>query len=115
MMSDFTRDLTILINEGVIATNDGNIRFVYRYPERMCGGIEALELTDRSYNCCRRNGISTIEEIGAKWKTLGNMRSSGIKTVKDVKNKYVQYYYSLLSEEERKDFWRDTIEATINM
>ena len=41
------------------------------------------------------------------------LRNSGVKTVKEIKNKYVAYYYdNLSSNEERQQFWLDTYDAT---
>ena len=115
-MNNFQRDLEYLIDEGAIAPNGKNVRFVFRYPNRLKGELGILGLNDRSYNCCRRNKINKIEDITARWNELGRMRNAGQKRVKEVKNKYVQYYYSTLDNaEERAEFWRDTINGTIGM
>lgn len=115
-MTDFQRDLEVLINEGFIAPNKKNkVRFVFRYENRMNGELGLLNLNERSYNCLRRNKINDVRGVSERWDTLGKMRNAGDKTVKAIKNNYISYYYDNLNEEERKQFWRDTIEATINM
>lgn len=114
-MTDFQRDLEVLINEGVIAPNGKQIRFVFKYGNRFKGELELLGLNDRSYNCLRRNKINDISEISERWNELKKLRNAGTKTIKEVKNKYIAYYYDTLSDEEKKEFWIDTITATANM
>lgn len=114
-MTDFQRDMEVMINEEIFNAKNGKVRFMYRFPERMYGTLDLLELSERAYNCCCRSHISTIEEVGRRWNELGKMRGSGVKTVKEIKNSYINYYYSQLDDEERKDFWRDAVEATANM
>ena len=115
-MTNFQRDLEILINEGVFAGKNGKIRFVFRYSNRLRGEIENLDLSARGYNSMRRVGIDTIEKITEKWDKLGIIKNMGVKTTKEIKNKYLAFYYDQLrSDEERKQFWRDTIMATIEM
>ena len=114
-MTDFQRDLEVLINEGIIAANNKRIRFFMRYGNRLKGDIELLDLSTRGFNCLKRKRINTIEDVGNNFHNLGRIAGIGITTVKEVKNKYLAYYYANLNTEERKDFWRDTVEATINM
>lgn len=114
-MTRFKKDLEVLINEGFIAPSNNSIRFVFKYSNRFKGDISFLGLSDRSYNCLRRNKISDISLIDSMWENLYNLKGAGIKTVKEIKNKYVEYYYNLLNEEEKKDFWTDTIKATVEM
>ena len=115
-MTDFKRDLEILINEGVIAPNHNRIRFVFRYSKRFKGSLEGLDLSERAYNCLRRANIDDISKVADKWDDLGRIKNAGVKTVKEVKNKYIAYYYGTLDcEEARKEFWQDTIKATIEM
>ena len=109
-MTDFQRDLEVIINE-VGIKNNGNIRFFMRHMERMKDGIEYLGLSDRAYNAMRRNNINTIQDITNKFDQL-KVKGAGEKVIKEVRNKYFQYYYSQLNEEERKEFWRDTIRET---
>lgn len=115
-MTNLQRDLEVLINEGVIAPNHNTIRFVFRYSRRFKGSLEYLGLTERAYNCLRRAGVDCIEKLDAKWNELDRIKNCGVKTVKEIKNKYVAYYYDTLeSDEERKQFWMDTINGTVKM
>ena len=115
-MNKFTSDMEVLINEGVFEANNGNIRFVFRYGNRLKGTIDNMGLNERAYNCLRRNGIFNIEGISENWNSLGKLNGMGKKSVKEIKNRYLEYYYGLLNnEEERKQFWRDTLKATIEM
>lgn len=114
-MTDFQRDLEVLINEGMFAGKRGKIRFIFKYPDRMVGDIRDLGTNERAYNAMRRNKIEDIKEIDSHWDSFGNLNGIGATSIKEIKNKYMQYYYDKLNEEERKEFWRETIKATMEM
>lgn len=114
-MTDFQRDLKYLIDEGVFASKRGQVRFVFRNGNILKGELELLNLGERAYNCLRRNRIHTIEEVTAKFDDIFRLKGAGKKVVKEVKNAYLQYYYAMLSPEEREQFWKDTMEATAIM
>lgn len=115
-MTNFQRDLEVLINEGVIASKNGVIRFVFRYSNRLKGDIANLDLSTRGYNSMRRVGIDNLEKLAEKWDELGRVKNTGVKTIKEIKNKYLAFYYDQLkNDEERKEFWKDTIIGTIEM
>jgi DNA-directed RNA polymerase, alpha subunit/40 kD subunit len=115
-MRNFKNECSVLINEGILVPNNGNIRFVFRHSDRFDDSIDMLELNPRAYNCLRRAGITTISEIGKQWDELYRIRSSGAKTVKEIKNKFIAYYYnSLDTDKEVEEFWKDTIKATVEM
>ena len=110
-MTDLQRDIEVLINEGILTETD-TIRFYFRYPKRMTGRIEKMYLGERANNCLRRAGIDSISQIRQNWDDLGKIRNSGKKTVKEIRNAYISYYYDLLNERERKEFLRDMVEFT---
>ena len=112
-MNRFQRDMETLINEGFLVANNGKIRFIFRYKPK--AEVAALDLGERAYNCVRRKGLHTVEAIGDTFEDLWRIKGAGAKTIKEIKNKYLAYYYGELNEEEKKQFWRDTIEATMNM
>lgn len=115
-MSNFKKDLETLIDNGIIEPNHMKIRFVFKYGNRFKGDLRNLDLSERGYNCLRRAKIDDISQIDAKWDDLKTIKSAGVKTVKEIKNKYIEYYYDTLDcEEDRKEFWRDTIIATMEM
>ncbi len=115
-MGDFRKDLEFMINESQFINNKNKVRFIFRYANRLMGSIDLLDLNTRAYNSLRRNGIDTIEKISERWDDLYKLKGSGGTTVKEVKNKYIEYYYSTLkSKEEKEEFWEDTITATINI
>ena len=115
-MEKFQRDMEFMINEGFLVANNGKIRFIFRYSQRLNDVIEWLKLSERSYNCLRRNGISTMKEIGDKWDDLWRLKTCGQKSIEEIKNKYLAFYYSTLkTDEERAEFWTDTINATAEM
>ena len=58
--------------------------------------IEDLDLSVRSYNCLKREGINTVSELVALSETqLMNIRNFGQKSVDEVKDKLVEMGLSL--------------------
>jgi DNA-directed RNA polymerase subunit alpha len=58
--------------------------------------IEELDLTVRSYNCLKREGINTVSElIGLTEEQLINIRNFGSKSVDEVRDKLVSMGLSL--------------------
>lgn len=112
-MTRFQRDLEVIINEGFLAANNGKIRFVFRYQPK--GEVGCLDLGERAYNCVRRKGLHTVEAVGDMFEDLWRIKGAGTKTIKEIKNKYLAYYYSELTEPQKQQFWVDTIQATVNM
>ena len=111
----FQRDLEVLINEGVFAAKGNRIRFIFRHPERFEADIKELDLSSRAYHCLKRGKYDHIKDIDRDWDNLSKIRNSGTKTVKEIRNRFLQWYYDTLSDEEKAEFWRDTVEATMNM
>ena len=53
--------------------------------------IEDLDLTVRSYNCLKRAGISTVEELTSKTEDeMSRVRNLGKKSLKEVKEKLAE-------------------------
>ena len=53
--------------------------------------IEDLDLTVRSYNCLKRAGISTVEELTQKTEDeMSHVRNLGKKSLKEVKEKLAE-------------------------
>ena len=115
IMKNFKDDFNTMVTNGIITPNKGMIRFKFRYASKLKGGIELLDLNVRAYNSLKRSGINTIEDIDKKWDDLSRLRNAGVKTVKEVKNKFIIYYYNSLDDNEKKQFWADTAKATIEM
>ena len=61
--------------------------------------VEDLELTVRSYNCLKREGIDTIGQLATmSEEELMNIRNLGMKSVDEIRSKLLEYGYSLASE-----------------
>jgi DNA-directed RNA polymerase subunit alpha len=61
--------------------------------------VEDLELTVRSYNCLKREGIDTIGQLATmSEEELMNIRNLGMKSVDEIRHKLLEYGYSLASE-----------------
>ncbi|MGI8859216.1 MAG: DNA-directed RNA polymerase subunit alpha [Rubrobacteraceae bacterium] len=62
--------------------------------------IEDLELTVRSYNCLKREGVDTIGQLATMTEEeLMNIRNLGMKSVDEIRSKLTEYGYQLESEE----------------
>ena len=113
-MTDFTRDLNVIV-QNVEINHKGRIRFPMRHFDRIADrSVKEMSLGTRAENALGRNGFKTFNDIAKRINKL-NARGAGVKTIKEVKNAYMSYYYDNLNETERKDFWRDVVEATENM
>jgi DNA-directed RNA polymerase subunit alpha len=62
--------------------------------------VEELELTVRSYNCLKREGVDTIGQLATMTEEeLMNIRNLGMKSVDEIRSKLTEYGYALESEE----------------
>jgi DNA-directed RNA polymerase subunit alpha len=62
--------------------------------------IEELELSVRSYNCLKREGVDTIGQLATMTEEeLINIRNLGMKSVDEIRSKLTEYGYELESEE----------------
>ncbi len=58
--------------------------------------IEDLNLTQRSYNCLKREGIHTVGELTARSETdLMDIRNFGQKSITEVKEKLIELGFNL--------------------
>ena len=63
--------------------------------------IEEMELSVRSYNCLKRAGINTVEDLTQKTKEdMLKVRNLGLKSLEEVINKLKELGFDLKSEEE---------------
>jgi DNA-directed RNA polymerase subunit alpha len=61
--------------------------------------VEDLELTVRSYNCLKREGVDTIGQLATMTEEeLMNIRNLGMKSVDEIRSKLIEYGYTLDSE-----------------
>jgi DNA-directed RNA polymerase subunit alpha len=62
--------------------------------------VEDLELTVRSYNCLKREGVDTIGQLATMTEEeLMNIRNLGMKSVDEIRSKLLEYGYALDSED----------------
>ncbi|CAN5260716.1 DNA-directed RNA polymerase subunit alpha [soil metagenome] len=62
--------------------------------------VEELELTVRSYNCLKREGVDTIGQLATMTEEeLMNIRNLGMKSVDEIRSKLTEYGYSMESED----------------
>ena len=105
--TNFKKDLDIIVENADI-TIGGEIRFrmrKYQRIEKM--PIEVMDLSTRSHNGLRRNGINTIDDVLNKWDRLPMFRGLGDNCVKEIKMGVISLYYDTLDDKEKKVFWKD--------
>ena len=93
-------DILGLFTDGYQGTGAGDSRRASGRPvitdERP---VEDLELTVRSYNCLKREGIDTIGQLATmSEEELMNIRNLGMKSVDEIRSKLLEYGYTLASE-----------------
>ena len=112
MISDFERDLITILTYTEF-NHDNHIRFVLRHADRLKGDVSQMDLSERANNALHRARLGTFEELRPRINDSHfKVRQAGVKTIKEVKNKYLRYYYDTLNDMEREEFWRDSINAT---
>lgn len=110
-MTDFIRDLQII-------RENANIPAYQRYkfiinnfkPDT---SVDVLDLSVRAENSLRRSGVTNFEQL--RHCNLKKIRGCGTGTIKEVWTKFMSYHYDRMNDEQRKQFWKDTIAATETM
>lgn len=105
----FTRDfITIMTQTGI---DRKNFRFVLRGTQKFDNEdiADLVPLSTRSANALYRNNIFTVGQLMDSWNLIGSLKNVGKKSVKEIKTGLIAWYYAQLSEEGRKQFWRDSL------
>ena len=110
-MTDFQRDLEVIVTNMEIA-NKGSL--VFKMSKfKTDTPITELPLDLRSANALRRAKIDTTGELIERIGTLSKVRGVGLTVKKRIHTGLMSWYYDGLKPNEREDFWRETIDATI--
>lgn len=85
-------DLLVNINEETAGMGSLMEDFVHEANAKAANmSIDDLELTVRSYNCLKRSGITTVEELTQKTEEeMAKVRNLGKKSLKEVKEKLTE-------------------------
>ena len=107
-MTEFQRDFeTIIIETGMTGTQfKFNMKYFKRIADR---NVSEATPNVRAYNACKRNRINTVDELVDRWDDINKFRGVGNLTVKEIKNGVLNLYYSTLTTEERKEFWKENL------
>lgn len=106
---DFSEDLmTVLMAADEFPSK---IQFPISLNQEMEGAdIEHFVETARAANALRRNKIHTAKSVLEMFDQLDCIRNLGIKSVKEVKNGFLNWYYGSLEETKVKEFWNDFVQ-----
>lgn len=107
-MTDFQRDLEVVVSETELV-NNGKLKFVMNhFPADAL--VSELDLSTRGKNALFRSGIKTFGQLIKT--NLSSLRNIGKGTVKDINLKMMSYYYDGLTDDQKRQFWRETLVAT---
>ncbi len=90
--------------------------YIHLTEEMAKTAIEALDLSQRSYNCLMRAGYNTIGDICravADGKSLKSIRNCGTKSVHEIQEKLFLFQYSSLSETKREAFLAEVVRLNL--
>ena len=79
----------------IIRSLDREIKF-YLYDEFLEKEIAVLALSFRSENALRRSSVNTLKDVVNNWERLQFIRAIGVKSVTEIKSKFVDYYLEWL-------------------
>ena len=75
-------------------------------------GIEALDLSQRSYNSLKRAGFHSVGEVAeavASGRELRNIRNCGAKSVREIMEHLFLYQYQSLPVEKRSEYLLEVV------
>lgn len=84
--------------------------------------IEVLDLRVRAYNCLRRNGYNTIDNLvngvytkenESSKRQLLRLRNLGRNTAEEILLKLFYYQFNVLSDERKKSYMKKIVEANL--
>ena len=91
---------------------------LYASAEMMRTSIDALDLTQRPYNCLKRRGIHTIGGIVSIIEggdDLRNLRNCGAKSVREIMEKLFLFQYNSLKPERRDRYLQEVVKMNQEM
>ena len=106
--TDFTRDFTTIRELADVPAYQSYVFVMKNFPSNL--PIDVLELSVRAENSLKRGDIKTFGQLLEC--ELRKLRSCGANTIKEINTKLVSYVYDTYNDSQRKQFWRDTYEAT---
>lgn len=78
--------------------------------------LEALELGQRSYNCLKRAGYSTVGELTdaiSGSQDLKSIRNCGAKSVREVMEQLFLFQYTSLKREKQEVYLKEVVEMNV--
>lgn len=71
--------------------------------------VDDLELSQRGYTVLRANKVRYFGELIRRWDEIKDFHSCGIITRREIKQKFLQRWYQMLSNEDVDRFWEGVI------
>ena len=101
--------------DGVELTGKKGGRFHFRLhltEQMMSVPLETLDLGQRSYNCLKRAGYSTIGDLArsvSEGKELKMIRNCGAKSAREIMEQLFLFQYASLGPKEREDYLKEVV------
>jgi len=99
-----------------LLNDEGKVIHFRVFPKMLAKGgwdVSALDLTQRSYNCLKRNGIETVSELAEKINGIADLlafRNLGQKSAKEIMFKLYLFQYQVLPAEKKQEYLQEVIE-----
>ena len=74
--------------------------------------IEFIGYSNRSQNALKRRNLNTIGQLLDNWVQIALTRNVGVKSISEIKVKFLEWYYATLDREGRRKFWNNAIVMT---
>lgn len=104
--TEFQEALQALIDRGDLNL-EGRHRISYPMTIPTLFEAESIDIVTqdvRSLNAMRRADIHTVGDLIQRWDTLNKLRNVGTKTLKNIRNSFMNAYYCSLSVDDRAKF-----------
>ena len=78
--------------------------------------IEELDLSQRPFGALKRAKINTFDELTNRWSKLNKVSQLGSTSIKEIKNKFINYYLEKCAEDDKSkavDFVEDLTRGVI--
>ena len=121
VMREMNRYLEGTSIEEILLVNKKLFHFQVMFTnEQMEQGVDALDLSQRAYNCLRRNNIYTLGDLVNGVETRGDetskkqllrFRNLGRKTSEEILLKLFYYQFLVLSEKQKKAYMQMVIHS----
>ena len=105
----FKDDLTyVLVNSNINRKQNLNFPLAFSKEFKYLP-IDDMNLSARASNVLKRYKVFTMQDLMDNMSNLYKYRNCGVGTVKEIKNRFLQFWYENIDEKLRTEFWEEFI------